>query len=94
MKIKVKKINPSRDWRIIVWSFALVLIVISGFSWRIYLSEKIGGGYFTKSVETTESATREIDIKRLKKAVTISEKRDQAFRELKNNLLRPLDPSN
>lgn len=94
MKIKVKKINPSRDWRIIVWSFAFVLVVISAFSWRIYLSEKIGGGYFTKTIEATDNTTRAIDTKRLKKAVTISEKRDQAFKELKNNLLRPIDPSN
>lgn len=93
MKFKITTINPSRDWRIIVSSFALVLIIISVFSWQIYLSEKIGGGYFSKQEPAVESATRAIDIKRLKRAVLIFEKRAKSFSDIKSNLLHSIDPS-
>lgn len=92
-KINLIKISPHRDWRVIVWIFGVALVIVSAFAWKIYLSDKIGGGYFSPETGTTENQTRVIDTKRLKKAVMISEKRALDSANLKNNLLRPADPS-
>jgi len=82
-----------RDWTIIVLFFAIAFILISLFSWKIYLSDKIGGGYLNSNFEITSPSFRTVDKKRLQGVISIMEEKQKSFLEIKNFSSRLIDPS-
>lgn len=85
-KINFTKINPSRDWRIITIIFALGLLALSLFAWNVYLSDQVGGGYFSSKISGEESVAKTLDQKKLKDVISTLEKRQPS-------LSRTIDPS-
>ncbi len=86
-------VNYVRDWKIIVITFAIGLLVLSFFSWRVYLSNQIAGGYLSPEVDTTTAVTKTIDQKRLQDVIDILENKQIDFLNLKTNPQKLVDPS-
>jgi len=81
-----------RDWKIMVLVFAFGLISLSIFAWQIYLSDKIGGGYLSSTITSTETNTKTLDKVRLQADILIFENRADEYLRLKNSS-KVVDPS-
>ncbi len=93
---KPKIYNPItiiRDWKIIVSLFAIGLIFISVLAWKIYLSDKIGGGYLTPEIPPANSVMREIDEKSLDAKVLFLENKQAEYLKFKANQPKLVDPA-
>jgi hypothetical protein len=87
MKINfLTKINPARDWKIMISLFALGLVLLSLFAWNVYLSSQIGGGYFTKDKSQENISVKMIDQNKLQSDLLLLENRPAA-------VSRVIDPS-
>lgn len=86
-------LHAVRDWRIIVLVFAVGLISLSFFAWRIYLSNKIAGGYLSPGIEVSDMNVKTIDKKRLETDLLILETRQADYLKLKSTQIKLLDPS-
>ena len=82
-----------RDWKIMVSIFAGGLILLSLFAWRIYLSNRIAGGYLTPSTESNDLSLKTIDQKRLEADLLLLENKQTEFLKTKASGLKPIDPS-
>lgn len=82
-----------RDWKIMVCIFAVGLVVISFFAWKIYLSDQIGGGYLTPNEVTLDTSVRVIDLKKLQANLLILENKRDNFLKLRADQLKTVDPS-
>jgi hypothetical protein len=82
-----------RDWKIMVLCFAVGFIALSIFSWQIYLSNEIAGGYLSSEAVSTEPTTKPIDQKKLKANILIMETRQAEFLKIKANRSKLIDPS-
>ncbi len=80
-------------WRFLVLIFAVGMISLSIFSWQIYLSDKIGGGYLAPAVEAPDTIVRTIDQKKLEAVLKILEDRQINFLKLKANQPKLIDPA-
>lgn len=81
------------DWKIIVLVFAVGMISLSAFAWRIYLSDQIAGGYLSYNVPALDPVLKTIDKSQLKKDLSLIEDRQAEFLKNKNKLSHPVDPS-
>lgn len=86
-------IHFARDWKIVVLVFAAALIFLSFFSWKIYLSDKIGGGYFASELVTTDISVKTIDKNRLQADLLLLETKQADFLKLKATQSKPVDSS-
>jgi hypothetical protein len=94
MKIRLfEKIKYERDWQIIVLAFGLGLIIVSAFAWQIYLSNKIGGGYFESDDVSSGVVVRMIDQKRLENSVSILKQKEIDFENEAGTRTNLVDPS-
>lgn len=73
-KNKIEKNIPLRDWKIVITIFAVFWAIISALAWQVYLSDKMGGGYFKLDLPVAEEKTRVIDEKRLQRDILLLEK--------------------
>jgi hypothetical protein len=86
-KVNVPEAMPSvawplyyvRDWRIAVLVFAVGMISLTIFSWQIYLSDKIAGGYFEPKTEFSTISVKTINEKKLKEDISLLESRQADF---------------
>lgn len=86
-------IHANRDWKIIVLIFATGLIVLSLFAWRIYLSEKIGGGFLAQEVPPADALTSTVNNQKLEAGLIILETRQADFLKIKADQTKLIDPS-
>jgi hypothetical protein len=93
MKNFYLKNNPLRDWKIMVICFAIGLIILSFFAWRIYLSNKIAGGYLAPTIESSSQITKTVDKKRLDADILILENKQNNYLKLKSSTTKLIDPS-
>ena len=82
-----------RDWKILVLVFAVGLISLSAFSWQIYLSDKIAGGYLAPAMESSDVLIKTIDQKRLRADLLILQTKQSDYLKLKANQPKLVDPS-
>ena len=82
-----------RDWKILVYIFALGLIVISVFSWQIYLSNEIAGGYLNIEGINQQVPAKVINLKKLQADMLILETRQTDYLKIKVNPVKLVDPS-
>lgn len=82
-----------RDWKIIVLGFALGLLFLSIFSWQIYLSNQIAGGYLVPTEVVKNTSVTTINQKRLDAQILLLETRQADYLKLKANKLKLVDPS-
>jgi hypothetical protein len=87
------KNNFARDWKILVLVFAIVLISLSLFAWKIYLSDSIAGGYLAPVIEPSDTITKIVDKKRLEADILLLETKQAEYLKLKANQPRMVDPS-
>ena len=92
-KINFKKIDPVRDWKIIITFFTLGLLVISIFSWKLYLSGEIGGGYFTDKLSPIDTTKQLIDKNKLQSLISTLETKQADFLKIKAGQGKLIDPS-
>jgi len=100
-KLDVKKangqmawpVNFARDWKIIVLVFAVGVFSISLFAWRVYLSNKIAGGYLTSEISPTSVSVKTVDEKRLQADLLILETKQADFIKAKASSVKMVDPS-
>jgi hypothetical protein len=86
-------VNFVRDWKIIVLFFAVGLVLLSLFSWKIYLSDKIAGGYLSSTLEQSTPITKTIDQKKLKNVLFILETKETDYLKTKFNTPKIVDPA-
>lgn len=86
-------INYVRDWKLMVYSFAAGLILVSFFAWQIYLSNQIGGGYLNINIGTTDSYVKVVDKKRLQADLDQVAQKEIDFLKYKASQSKPLDPA-
>jgi hypothetical protein len=82
-----------RDWIIILIIFAICLFSLTFFSWRIYLSDQIGGGYIKTNTDNVSLVEKNIDKKKLTNSLSILEARDSKLISIKINRPKTIDPS-
>ena len=63
------------------------------FSWQIYLSNEIAGGYLSSDVVPTESLAKAIDQKKLDADILILQTKQAEFLKIKANRMKMIDPS-
>jgi hypothetical protein len=88
-----KNINYIRDWKIVVLIFAIGLISLSLFAWRIYLSNKIAGGYLEPVTEPSGSSLKMIDLKKLQADLLQLETKQADYLKAKAKQNSLIDPS-
>lgn len=88
----VVKIKSRRDWLLIIFVFALLLLALSIIAWQIYLSNKIGGGYIKIVEDNISVSVKSIDLKRLDASVNLLDIRSERFSALSRETLRLIDP--
>jgi len=86
-------VNYARDWKIMVLVFAVGLILLSIFSWRIYLGNKIAGGYFVPEINSADVPTKIVDLSRLRNNLLLLDAMQEAFSEFKKDRPKMVDPS-
>ena len=84
--LKFNKVDPIRDWKIVLAVFTLGLIALSVFAWQIYLSSQIGGGYFGTAASPTDAPVQLIDQKKLQADLIL-------LQNHKASLVKTVDPS-
>jgi hypothetical protein len=77
-----------RDWKIAVLVFAVGLTSLTIFSWQIYLSDKIAGGYFEPKIDFSTIPVKTINEKILKENISLLENQQADFLMLQNNHLK------
>ncbi len=82
-----------RDWKIVVLSFAVLVLAVSLLSWRVYLSNKIGGGFLESESVITEATVRGIDENKLNSSLNMLENKKSDYENLKVKGLQAVDPS-
>lgn len=82
-----------RDWKIIISLFAIFWCIVSAFAWQVYLSDKIGGGYFDVELLESDVPTQTIDKNKLHNDLLILEKSQAEFTRLKSGQGKMIDPS-
>ncbi len=82
-----------RDWKIIVWIFAVGMISLSVFCLQIYLSNKIAGGFLASPDVTSDVPVKTINLNKLKADILIMETRQADYLNLKSSSKKPGDPS-
>ncbi len=82
-----------RDWNIIVFSFGLLLIVISIVAWQIYLSNKLGGGYINTTNQTSAANRPILSESKLSETLDVLAKRKNNSLSPKNYLIKVVDPA-
>lgn len=82
-----------RDWKIIVLIFSVCFVLLSIFSWQIYLSDKIGGGYLVPEEDNTTVVVKMIDKNRLTQNLSFLRARQDEYQKTKINKSRLIDPS-
>ncbi len=85
--------NIIRDWKIVVSTFAVLLIIVSALAWKVYLSREIGGGFFSRAEVPTDTQEVTMDSKRLKADLLIMETKQADFVKVKATRSRLVDPS-
>lgn len=85
--------KAARDWKIILFIFASGLIFLSIFAMRIYLSDRVGGGFWTSFIETSDVSVKTIDNSRLQSDLLILDTRQTNFSELSDTRTELVDPS-
>ena len=86
-------VNFFRDWKRIVITFAIGLLLMSAFAWQIYLSDKIAGGYLAPVIEQTDLSVKTLDKKRLKADVIFLDTRQADYLKLKASRTTMVDPA-
>jgi hypothetical protein len=86
-------IHHIRDWKILVYTFAIGLIAISIFSWQIYLSNEIAGGYLNIQDANQQVPAKAINLKKLQADLLILETRQTDYLKIKANPVKLVDPS-
>jgi hypothetical protein len=81
-----------RDWKIMVLCFAVGLVLLSLFAWKIYLSNQIAGGYLAPVIESSSAKTRTVDIKKLEASLLILEDQQAEYLKFKSNRNKLIDP--
>lgn len=76
-----------------VLCFAVGLIFLSFFAWRIYLSNEIAGGYLTPAVEISSQTIKTIDKKKLEADILIWENKQADYLMLKSKPNKLIDPA-
>lgn len=82
-----------RDWKVMVLCFAVGLIALSIFSWRIYLSNRIAGGYLSTEAPAFDMVSKNIDQKKLRTDTILLETRQTDFNKIKSGYVKLVDPS-
>jgi hypothetical protein len=82
-----------RDWRILVYCFAIGLASLSVFAWKIYLSDQIAGGYFVPEASSSNISVKVLDEKKLKADLLIMQGKQGDFVKLKTNPPKVVDPA-
>jgi hypothetical protein len=86
-------VNFARDWKIVVLVFAVGIISLSLFAWRIYLSNQIAGGYLAPEISPTSVSIKTVDEKRLQTDLLILETKQADFIKAKSGFVKMVDPS-
>ena len=87
------KSNFMRDWKIGVLAFAVGLVLLSVFAWRIFLSDQIAGGYLAPQVTSLDSSIKSLDQKKLQVDILLLETKQADYLKLKANPPKVIDPS-
>lgn len=85
--------NYLRAWKTMVCFFAIGLVLLSFFSWQIYLSSKIGGGYLSPESVPSGAIVKNVDKKRLQNDILIVETKQVEYLKLKADNQKVADPS-
>ncbi len=80
------------DWKRLILGFAFVLIILSLFAWKIYLSNQIGGGFLKIPKDYPNAAVRTIDLKKIENTVDILKQRESDFLKIKSERTKLSDP--
>jgi hypothetical protein len=97
-KIKTKKVSyerpgikPTNDWRIILATAGLLILIVGGFS--LYFYTQINSGQlFTVEDDTVEKEVK-IDSQLLKTTIDDIQNREKSMANIKQNINIPSDPS-
>ena len=92
-KTKVYPSDCIRDWKILVLIFAVGLFCLSAFAWKIYLSDKIGGGYLASDTEFIVSIEKTLDEKKLQTDLEMLRVKQSDFLKFEINRYKSVDPS-
>jgi hypothetical protein len=82
-----------RDWKIMVYVFAIGLSILSFFAWKIYLSDQIAGGYFNPENGSDTTSVKILDTKKLSADLLIMQDKKAAYTRLKTNPIKVVDPA-
>ena len=82
-----------RDWKIMVYVFAIGLAILSFFAWKIYLSDQIAGGYFSPEDVSGTASVKILDTKKLNADLLIMQAKKDAYTRLKTNPVKVVDPA-
>lgn len=85
--------NIERDWRILVYFFAVGLLLISFFALKIYLSDQIAGGYLNSETTSSGVSTKVLNQKKLQADLLIMQTKKEAFVKLKTYPPKIVDPA-
>lgn len=85
--------NMARDWKIMVYVFAIGLSILSFFAWKIYLSDQIAGGYFSPENGSDMASIKTLDTKKLNADLLIMQNKKAVYTRLKTNPVKVVDPA-
>ena len=88
-----KEILPTKDWKYVVITFAIINLCISVFVWILFTSDKIGGGILNNSLDLADPVIISVDKKRLSNDVNFMNQKIESFSDLKENKTVVKDPS-
>jgi len=86
-------VNFLRDWKIIVLVFAIGLLLLSAFAWKIYLSNRIGGGYLAGTAKPADIFVKTMGKGELQTDLLILENKQYNYLKLKASSIKLVDPS-
>lgn len=89
--LKMKEINPERDWSIILTLFVFGTIFIAVFSFYMY--GKVNGRKFFVNSVLEETLVETIDRDELKNIIKYYESKDRLFQGIKSQKQSLVDPS-
>jgi hypothetical protein len=82
-----------QNWRCLTLTFSVILIVLSLFAWKIYLSNQIGGGYLKIKDNNPSPSIKTIDLIKINKTIDTLKQRDAYFFDIKNKPTKLVDPN-
>lgn len=89
--VKIKEINPDRDWNIVLIFFTLIIFTEIAFGFYAY--RNINSGSFVITSGGNESPVETIDRFKLNKIIKYYENKNRLFEEYKINKPEAVDPS-